>query len=223
MTSHIKNLLVPEFGPAWLKQFYDPSLALLMRERTWRDLLVQQVAPHADERILDLGCGTGTLTIMLQQACPQAEVIGVDTDRDALRIARAKANAVGLPISFWHGRADDPLDVPMLWFASFGKIVSGLLFHHLATEQKVRALADARSLLRRGGEMHIADWGTPANILMRLLFHSVQALDGYSNTSDNVRGRLPEFMREVGFAGVTETHREATMLGTLCFYRGNKQ
>ena len=71
--------------------------------------------------------------------------------------------------------------------------------------------------------MHIADWGKPTNALMRLLFYSVQALDGYANTSDNIMGRLPEFMHDAGFSDVTETHREATVFGTLSFYRGVKR
>jgi ubiquinone/menaquinone biosynthesis C-methylase UbiE len=157
---------------------------------------------------------------MLQQVCPEAEIIGLDIDREALRMAHAKAEAAGIRISLRQGRADDPSTVPMFRSASFDKIVSALLFHHLTTDQKLRAFAHAKNLLRSGGEMHVADWGKPANAVMRGLFHLVQALDGYSNTSDNVEGRLPEFMREVGFSNVAETHRENTVLGMLRFYRG---
>jgi ubiquinone/menaquinone biosynthesis C-methylase UbiE len=220
MTSHVKNLFVPAAGVHWLTRFYDPALALLTRERTWRPRLVDQVAAQPEERILDLGCGTGTLTLMIQQACAEAEIIGLDVDRDVLRIARKKAAAASIHVSFWQGRADDQSIMPMFRFASFDKIVSSLFFHHLSRDQKLRAFRHARNLLRPGGVVHVADWGRPANPLMRILFFSVQGLDGYSNTSDNVAGRLPEFMREAGFTGVTETHRINTMLGTLCFYRG---
>lgn len=222
MTSHVKDLFVPAAGVHWLTRFYDPAVALLTRERTWRPRLVDQVAPRPGERILDLGCGTGTLTLMLHQACSEAEIIGLDIDPDALRIARAKADAAGVRINLWQGRADDPSTIPMFRFASFDKIVSALLFHHLSTGQKLRAFAHARNLLRAGGEMHVADWGKPANRMMRILFYSVQALDGFANTSDNVEGRLPEYMREVGLSDVIETHREASVLGTLSFYRGVK-
>ena len=223
MSSHVKSIFVPAAGVHWLTRFYDPAVKLLTRERVWRARLVDQVAPCPSERILDLGCGTGTLTLMLQRACPEAEIIGLDADRDALRIARAKADAAGTPMSFWEGRADDPSNVPMFKFGSFDKVVSSLLFHHLTTDQKIRAFAHARSLLHSGGRMYVADWGKPSNAIMRLLFHSVQILDGYSNTSDNVEGRLPTFMRDVGFSDVTETYRGGTALGTLCFYRGAKQ
>jgi SAM-dependent methyltransferase len=219
MTSHVKDLFVPAAGVHWLTPLYDPAVALLTRERRWRPRLVNQIATTGRTNPRPW-LWNRHVTVMLQQACPEAEVIGFDIDRDALRIARAKADAAGTRISFWQRRADDPSTVPMFRFASFDKIVSALLFHHLPTEQKLRALAHARNLLRVGGEMHVADWGKPANRMMRILFYSVQALDGYANTSDNVAGRLPEYMREAGFSDVTETHREATVLGTLSFYGG---
>lgn len=223
MSSHVKDLFIPAAGVRWLTGIYDPALALLMRERVWRPRLLTQVAPQPGERILDFGCGTGTLTVMLQQARPQAEIVGLDIDRDVLRIARAKAAAASVSISFLQGRAGDPSIVAMLGPGSFDKIVSSLVFHHLSTDEKRLALATAYDLLRSGGEMHVADWGRPANALMRLLFHTVQVLDGYSNTSDNVQGRLPDRLREAGLSDVAETHRASTVFGTLCFYRGVKR
>lgn len=221
MTSHIKDLFVPA-GVDALTRCYDPALSFLMRERVWQPRLLQQIAPRPGERILDLGCGTGTLTIMLQAACPQAEIIGLDADREVLRIARAKARAAGTPVGFWQGRADDPSDVCMLRLSSFHKIVSCLLFHRLTTARKRLTLTHARGLLRPGGTMHIADWGKPANAAMRLLFYSVQTLGGISDTSDNVEARLPNFLRDAGFCDVNETHRHATVFGSLSFYRAVK-
>jgi len=223
MTSHIKDLVVPVAGFSRLTGLYDPVMSWLMRERVWKARLVEQVAPNAGERILDLGCGTGTLTIMLHRACPDAEVVGLDVDRNILRMARAKADAAGVAVSFWQGRADDPSNVPMLRPASFDKIVSSLLFHHLSTERKRITFAHAATLLCTGGTIHVADWGEPRSRLMRLMFYPVQALDGLANTSDNVRGLLPEFMHEAGLADVFETHSQRTALGSLSFYRGTKR
>ena len=50
---------------------------------------------HEQSTVLDLGCGTGTLTVMGKQAVPNAEVIGLDGDSNVLAIARAKAEQVG--------------------------------------------------------------------------------------------------------------------------------
>ena len=57
---------------------------------------------------------------------------------------------------------------------------------------------------------------------MRMLFLSIQLLDGFANTRDHVAGRLPAFLRSAGFTLVEESHQERTIYGTLSFYRAVK-
>ena len=57
--------------------------------------------------MLDLGCGTATLTIMIKQAHPEAEVIGVDGDREVLGLGREKAARAGVDITLDYGMAFD--------------------------------------------------------------------------------------------------------------------
>lgn len=223
MADQSQRIFVPAAGFGWLTRLYDPVMSLLMRERVWRTRLVEHVAPEPGERILDLGCGTGTLTLMLHQACREAEIVGLDIDPEVLRIARGKADAAGAHVTFRQGCADDPTNVPMFRPGSFDKIVSSLVLHHLTTHQKRITLAHAKTLLRPGGTICIADWGRPQNTLMRLLFYPVQALDGFANTSDNAQGLLPVFMHEAGFTDVSETHHEMTAFGSLRFHRGTKR
>jgi len=47
-------------------------------------------------RVLDLGCGTGTLTILAKQAAPGADVTGLDGDPQVLQIAQNKAAKAGV-------------------------------------------------------------------------------------------------------------------------------
>ncbi|WP_262030843.1 class I SAM-dependent methyltransferase [Microvirga sp. Mcv34] len=209
---------VPAAGFHRLTGLYDPVLTAVMRERSWKGWLVKQVSPQPGQSILDLGSGTGTLALMLQQACPDATIIGVDADADILARARAKAARAGVTLALHHGRIDDPDLVPILGSASFDTIVSSLVFHHLDRVAKRRALHNAAALLRPGGTIHIADWGQPANPLLRLLFYPVQVLDGFANTADNVKGLLPQFMREAGLQEVRESRRVATVFGSLSFY-----
>jgi SAM-dependent methyltransferase len=96
------------------------------------------------------------------------------------------------------------------------------MFHHLATAAKRRALASVLDQLKPGGELHIADWGRPQSLAMRLMFLPVQLLDGFATIRDNVDGRLPEFMSDAGFEEVCETRQWATALGSLSFYRARK-
>lgn len=97
--------------------------------------------------------------------------------------------------------------------------MSSLLFHHLSTQAKAVALASARRLLAPDGELHVADWGRPHDVAMRVAFLGVQLLDGFETTRDNVEGRLGELMREAGFSSVIQTGRQRTLFGSLSMYR----
>lgn len=205
---------VPALGYRWLTRLYDP-LVRLLKEEKFKRLLTEQVALKPGDRVLDLGCGTATLTILLKQACPAATIVGLDGDADVLAIARRKVAAAGLAIELHHGMATAPPFEP----ASFDRVVSSLVFHHLTAADKQRTLAKVRELLRPGGELHIADWGEAQNALMRVAFLGVQLLDGFDTTSDSIRGRLIPLMQAAGFGSVRETHREMTILGTLALYR----
>src|SRR5262249_11834213 len=101
----------------------------------------------------------------------------------------------------------------------FDKVMSSLFFHHLQRDAKQRTFAEISRVLKPGGELHVADWGRAANPLMRVAFFGIQLLDGFPNTSDNVAGRLPDFMRDAGFTEVAETQRFSTVFGTMSLYR----
>lgn len=209
------NAYIPALRFDWLTGFYDSILSGTLKEEAFKRMLIEQAAIEPTHRVLDLGCGTGTLTIMLKEACPDATILGLDGDPKVLDIARAKVEASGVDVELHQGLAFDPPFEPR----SFDKIVSSLVFHHLHTDDKRRTLAHTRELLRPGGELHIADWGKAQNGLMRVAFLGVQLLDGFATTSDNVRGHLVPMMQEAGFLDVSETHRAMTMLGTLSLYR----
>jgi len=209
---------VPALGVHWLTRFYDPVIRATLREDRLRALLVAQAGPKPGDHILDIGCGTGSLTVMIKQACPEARVVGLDADPKVLERASAKARGQGVVVELREGSADQP----PFDSGSFDLVVSSLMFHHLLPQVKLRAFREAFELLRPGGRIHVADWGRPGGRLMRAAFLLVQFLDGFATTADHVQGLLPRYMEEAGFRCVAETHREATVLGTLSLYRAHK-
>src|ERR1043166_1029209 len=183
---------VPALGYRWLTPAYDRAVALTTRERTFKCVLLAQAALQPGERVLDVACGTATLTIMAKQDCPQADLSGLDGDAQMLKRACRKADRAGALIRFDLGMSDR---MPYA-DASFDKALCSLFFHHLQRDAKLATLREIRRVLKPRGELHVADWGKAANPLMRGAFFGIQLLDGFPNTADNVAGRLPVFMRD---------------------------
>ncbi|MEG6615993.1 class I SAM-dependent methyltransferase [Peptococcaceae bacterium 1198_IL3148] len=152
------------------------------------------------DTILDFGCGTGTLTIMTKKEVPQAITYGVDIDPKILEIAQNKVKNSDYEIFL---NTYDGITLPYN-NEMFDKVLSSLVFHHLTRSQKVKALEEIYRILKVGGELHIADFGKASNIFMRGMFLPIQFFDGFANTSDNVKGLLPEIIKEAGFDEVIE-------------------
>ncbi len=209
---------IPALRYQWLTGFYDTVMDKMMRETTFKKALVRQARVAKNHQVLDLGCGTATLTLLIKQAHPEAKVTGLDGDPKALEIARDKIAKSGLTITLDEGMAFN-LPYPD---NSFDRVFSGLLFHHLTREDKERTLKEVYRVLRPGGELHVADWGKAGNALMRSAFFLVQLLDGFKTTTDNVNGLLPEFFSKAGLQQVHEAARYATMFGTMALYKASK-
>lgn len=202
---------VPALRYRWLTHLYDPVVRTLTREETFKHALVEQAHIAAGQKILDLGCGTGTLALMVKRRHPTAEVFGIDGDPMILELARKKTNSAGVDVHFDLGLATS---LPYS-DASFDRVLSSLLFHHLLRDDKLTALREVHRVLKPGAELHIADWGKPRNRIMRALFLGVQALDGFRTTQDSVEGLLPCLMADAGFSDVKVTRSYATITGTL--------
>jgi len=125
---------------------------------TWvRQALIDHIRCQP-QRILDLGCGTGSTTLILKQAFPNAEVIGLDLSPYMLVAAEDKAQKANLPIQWIHGNAEY---VPFP-DKSVDLVTASLLFHETPPEATQAILREAFRLLRTGGELLILDGNQPS-------------------------------------------------------------
>jgi ubiquinone/menaquinone biosynthesis C-methylase UbiE len=133
---------------------YDPiTQYVLPPNETWvRQGLIDRIGGKP-RRILDLGCGTGSTTLMLKQAFPQAQVIGLDLSPYMLVMAEHKAKAAGLTIEWPHGNAEET----GLPDASFDLVTASLLFHETPSAVAKTILRESFRLLIPGGEVLILD------------------------------------------------------------------
>lgn len=84
---------------------------------------------HPVRRVLDLGCGSGDVTLRFARAYPDAEVLGVDGAEAMLVHARAAASVAGLAARVQFRRARLPaVSLP----TGFDTVISNSLLHHLA-------------------------------------------------------------------------------------------
>ena len=205
---------IPALRYDWATPLYDPFQRWIFRESHFKRQLIEQADIQSGHRVLDVGCGTATLTLMIRRAHPDAEVVGLDGDPRVLAIARRKAERAGLDLALHQAMSFD-LPFPD---ASFDRVVSSLMFHHLTRENKQRTLSETFRVLRAGGEIHVVDFGE-----LRSRFGQWVAARWHrgEEMSDNLSGRLPELFREAGFE-VEEVGHRNRLVGPLSFYRGRK-
>ncbi len=206
---------IPAVSFDWLTPLYDPIIQLLFPEKAFRRCLIEQMRIEKGHRVLDLGCGTATLDILIKKAHPGAVVVGLDGDQKILGIARAKIEKEGLDIKLDKGMAFE-LPYPD---NSFDLVVSSLVFHHLTRENKKRTFNEIFRVLKPGGELHAADFGKPHNFIMLMPSMIFRFLE---EVSENIKGLLPDMFRGAGFVQVEETARFMTIIGTLSLFRADK-
>ena len=205
---------VPSLHFSFLTPLYDVLMPLAGEAALKRSLIVSADIRDG-QQVLDLGCGTATLTIMVKSRYPVAEVTGLDYDSDALGWAFRKTVRAGIDVRLIRGTA---FQLP---FADgcLDRVVSSLVFHHLTTENKPRTLREVYRVLRPSGEFLLADFGVPRGPVMSFLAAVMGLVE---KTGDNVKGLLPGMMAAAGFTDVAVVREFASPFGTLAFYRGKK-
>jgi ubiquinone/menaquinone biosynthesis C-methylase UbiE len=102
-----RDKYIPALGYSWLTSLYDPVVGWTIRESAFKTDLLQQANIRSCDRVLDLGCGTATLTIAIKQAHPKAEIVELDCDPTIIKQARTKAQKSGTNIALAQGFSYD--------------------------------------------------------------------------------------------------------------------
>jgi ubiquinone/menaquinone biosynthesis C-methylase UbiE len=206
---------IPAAGQQWLLPLYDPLQRWLLREAALKGRLVQEARLQPGCIVLDVGCGTGTLAVLLGQHEPRARVVGLDPDPPALERARQKAAAAAVAVALTRGSAS------ALPYADgqFDRVVSSLALHHLPGAARQQALAEIWRVLRPGGLFCLLDFGPPHTAYG---FAISLVLRQFEHVADNLAGRLPTMLTAAGFLQVAELARYTTAFGPVSLYRGYK-
>lgn len=214
-----KQKFIPALGYHFLTAYYDLAVRLTMPEKKFRSLLVKEINPKPNERILEFGFGTAQNILLVKKICKNADLKGVDIDPKVKQIAQYKLakHGIDVPLDLYDGEKLPYSD------ESFDKVYSCLVFHQLTSETKLKCLKEIFRVLKPNGVLIVADWGKAANPLMRLTFGLVQILDGFKTTNDNIKGKMPLFIKEAGFKSLSISQSVNTLIGTFSYFTAQKK
>lgn len=200
---------------AWL---YDPLVEKMSlgRERRFRETTLQIMNANPHDHVLDIGCGTGSLTLLIaENLANDGEVVGLDAAPKMIAIARKKAIRKRSRAQFVVGVAEK------LDFAdsSFDLVVNSMFTHHINRELKRLAFAEMYRVLKPGGRLCTADIDKPTTFFARVLGWASRYVLFQPELEDNLCGKLPELMAEANFQDIKKRKH---LYGIVSFFVASK-
>jgi 2-polyprenyl-3-methyl-5-hydroxy-6-metoxy-1,4-benzoquinol methylase len=199
---------------------YDRGMELLtlgrlgrVKERIAAEYI--QVEGRSDPRVLEIGCGTGTLSLLMAEQ--GAHVTAIDASPDMLAVAKRKAEIAGLADIIQFHRLDATELVDRFDPSSFDVVVGTLILGELPPEVRRYVLQEALQLLKPEGRLVIADETVPEGMRARLVYWAVRlplvALTWLlTRTSTATLRDFPDALVEAGFILAV---RESQLGGSL--------
>ena len=213
MLKHHPHDYLPAAGHDALLPGYDLLTRLCGFNRV-HEKLIRQADLADGNRVLEIGCGTGNLTIRVKRAHPSVEVTGSDPDPLALRRAQRKAVRM-TGIRFEHGYAQE---LPYS-DGAFDRVLSSMMLHHLDSDAKPAAAAEIFRVLRPGGRLHVVDMGgnmtAHDGLAARLVMRSHHA-------AGNLGDAIPRLLRTAGFDCAEVATQRHRFVGRLTYYRATR-
>jgi demethylmenaquinone methyltransferase/2-methoxy-6-polyprenyl-1,4-benzoquinol methylase/phosphoethanolamine N-methyltransferase len=175
-------------------------------------MVVELAGIKPGEKVLDVGCGTGNLTLTAKMAAGSSgAVYGIDAAPEMIEVARKKAQHHQLDVTFEVGLIEK-IPFPD---ATFDVVINRLMVHHLPADLKRQGFAEIFRVLKPGGRLLIADFNPPAN---PILSHLALAMVGHGMMQTSVRD-LPAMLSVAGFVDVASG---PTRSAFLAFVSGKK-
>ncbi len=132
------------------------NVLFLGREKAAREHMLDLAKVGRNDKVLDVGCGTGTLALAaVRRVGGSGAVSGIDAAPAMIKRAQRKAQRLKLPVSFQTAAAQE---LPFA-DASFSVVLLTLALHHLPDDNRAQALREIHRVLKPGGRLLIVEIG----------------------------------------------------------------
>jgi ubiquinone/menaquinone biosynthesis C-methylase UbiE len=205
--SETRREFLPAAGRDVFLPLYDPVVSFMGAARA-REELIKQASIQPNQRVLDLGCGTGTLVVLLKRKYPAAEIVGVDPDPKALQRAQKKIRRAGVAVQLDEGFADElPYEA-----GTFDRVLSSFMLHHLEEHEREKTLREVLRVLKPVGTFHLLDFAGGEDKAPGRLGRLVNS---HARLEDNSQQRILQLMRRAGFTNAEKVKDGSMLFGLL--------
>lgn len=205
--SETRREFLPAAGRDVFLPLYDPMVSFMGAARA-REELIKQANIQPNQRVLDLGCGTGTLVVLLKRKYPAAEIVGVDPDPKALQRAQKKVRRAEVAVQLDEGFADE-----LRYEAgTFDRVLSSFMLHHLEEPEREMTLREVLRVLKPAGTFHLLDFAGGEDKAPGCLGRLVNS---HARLEDNSQQRILQLMRRAGFTNAEKVKDGSMLFGLL--------
>ena len=152
------------------------------RERALRETTVSLAGVKPGDCVLEVGCGTGTLTLAAKRrAGPSGKVFGIDVIPVMIELSQRKAAQAGEDITFQLASIED-IPFPA---NTFDVVMCSFMIFHMSEKVRRKGISEIYRVLKPQGRLLVVDSATPTRPLLKIFIKLIS------------RGELPPDLREL--------------------------